>query len=177
MATTLNRRATDLEQDYQAQIFKDIANTRRMFYFSYAIIWIAIISLCVFGYWRNAPYLIFELQQYKADVHPDPILGNGNEQLTVSFDYCKYDDLPAKVKRTLIGSRVSISLPVDHQEPLAVGCGRAERNLLIPKINNTGTYHIHYEVTYKVNPIRNVTVEYDTQDFEITKEGDFQSFP
>lgn len=148
-----------------------------MFYISFAIIFATLLSMGVFAYWKTAPYKVFELKQYKADVEPDPVIGNGKESLTVSFDYCKYTPLQAQVTRTLIGSRISIDLPVDHQTKLPVGCGKANRAFLIPKINNTGTYHIHYHVIYKVNPVRFVDVDYDTQDFEITSEGAANALP
>lgn len=171
------RRSTDLDPDYQAQIHKDLSNTRRMFYVCIGVIGLAIASMMLFAYWKTAPYDVFELKQYKADVAPDPVVGNGLETMTVSFDYCKYSPLTAVVTRTLIGSRIEIALPVDHQRPLDTGCGRAERSFLIPKINNTGTYHIHYHVEYTVNPVRKVYVDYDTQDFEITSEGALDALP
>lgn len=88
------------------------------------------------------------------------------ETLNYEFEYCKIRNVPAKMYGTYIDT-VKIDMPViEIKTP--IGCGSRIANFYkIPKLLPSGTYHFEVELIYQVNPIREVRVQYRTEDFEI----------
>jgi hypothetical protein len=62
---------------------------------------------------------------------------------------------------------VKIDMPVVEINS-AIGCQkRISDYYKIPKILPSGNYHFEVELVYQVNPLREVSVKYKTQDFKI----------
>ncbi len=117
-------------------------------------------------YWLNAPYHPLELHQSPAPVSPRQVKANGI--LFAHFDYCKSINATDRITRDLVGDKVVINLPPQVQlANTPVGCQEIDAPIVLPNVMTYGKYHIHYTIVYKVNPIREVTIEFDTEEFEI----------
>lgn len=88
------------------------------------------------------------------------------EDLNYVIDYCKHRNVPAKMYGSYIDT-VKIDMPVVEIK-IPVGCGsRISSYYKVPKILPSGIYHFEVELVYEVNPLREVSVKFQTQEFEI----------
>ena len=78
---------------------------------------------------------------------------------------CKYTNTPTTIGRRFVND-VVISLP-----PLVAtgqkGCKEYDVPVLIPDILPPGVYYLDMTATNRVNPLREITVHYRTEEFEI----------
>lgn len=88
------------------------------------------------------------------------------EQLTYAFEFCKNTNVSAKMYGSYYDT-VKIDMPVIEINS-STGCQKRINDYYkIPKILPSGKYHFEVELVYQVNPLREVSVRYKTQDFKI----------
>jgi len=91
------------------------------------------------------------------------------EVFDLEISYCKYLPLSARMTRQFIDG-VIYTLPEIISGNAPSGCGtNIAKDINIPLELTPGTYYYKQTMTYKVNPIREVVVEFQTPTFEVIK--------
>jgi hypothetical protein len=128
-----------------------------------ALIFIA----CFIGliaFWLFYPYKVLVLKN-----NPAPVLADSVEagQMVVYFsDFCRYTNLPAIVTRQFIDG-VVYTTPSENVTDIA-RCDRRIVSVRVPPTLMPDKYHIKVIVQIKVNPIRTMTYEFLTEEFNVT---------
>lgn len=90
-----------------------------------------------------------------------------NDVLVLEIDYCKNTEKQGEVRTSFVSESREIFLPV-VSEQYDEGCFFQDIPILIPEELPVGTYHIHFEATYDLNPIKkNVTIMFQSQKFTV----------
>lgn len=95
-----------------------------------------------------------------------PQTQKADQLVFVGVNYCKTQDIAGTVRRTLISSTQRLVLPI-QSDAGPVTCQQVDAPELIPKGAVPDKYHFHFEITYKVNPIKTVVESFDSEDFVI----------
>lgn len=140
--------------------------THKGFYVAVGALSVAFLTLALIVYWVVFPYQILEIKNNPVPVKP-PKLRIG-ETLKQKHNYCKYSDARGILRRVMIGETTKIGLP-DQADVTPPICTEATLETEIPEQTPTGKYHIHYTMTYHVNPIKDIIEEWDSQPFTVLK--------
>lgn len=83
------------------------------------------------------------------------------------YDFCKNVTADGRVIITLVNSKSQTNLPTTTERS-PKGCySNLTAPFPIPNQTVAGTYHITFRTTYKVNPLRSIVQQYDTQSFVV----------
>lgn len=130
--------------------------------------------LAVFYYWSFYPYKPLEVLNSPVPIRP-PTVQSGKDQVVIAtLRGCKNGKAIPTVTRSLIGQGSVIMTP-SYPGVLSKGCSTLDQAIIVPSFVTPGVYHWHWRVVYKVNPIRTETVQYDSQNFQITKVDSVES--
>lgn len=122
------------------------------------------VILLLFLFWWLFPYKTSEqLQPYKVI---NTTVKQG-ELLFYEIDYCKFTDKIPTVERQFVDG-IIYSVPEGNAQ-LKEGCGKVTNSIKIPSQLPPGNYYIHATVTFKMNPIRVISNEYVTEQFDVVK--------
>lgn len=136
--------------------------TRLITFISWAVLTVTAFIIIVITYWLIWPYRIMEINQVKVLT---PVVNAGDE-VQVWIDSIKYTSMPATVLREIINDH-AWSFPPTRTN---VAAGKSDWTLRIkvPFSAPTGSdYRVHTTYVYKVNPLREVVVEWQTQPFAV----------
>lgn len=128
---------------------------------SWLTIILALSLLLLVGFWLIYPYKPFVVNNVTSEIETI----NPGETYKYSVSYCKYSNLSALVSKTLVNDILIPFSPYESNIP--TGCQTRDVYTEIPDYVPSGVYHIHIVSAYQVNPIRNVTVFYETPAFII----------
>lgn len=115
-------------------------------------------------FWGLQPANILTIQNNPVPVRPKEI--SPEATVIVSPKICKTKKAEADVKRTLVSDTLLIQLP-GYTNVLPKGCTSPELAVIIPGNVPDGTYHLEYQITYKVNPIKTEVDHWHTQNFTV----------
>lgn len=91
------------------------------------------------------------------------------ENVVVTVDFCKVTDAPGRVVRKLVSDKTELLAPV-VDEALPKKCyNNLPVQVPIPDQTPLGKYKVVYRVTYKTNPLHEVTEEFESQQFEVVQ--------
>lgn len=84
----------------------------------------------------------------------------------LKVDFCKKVNTVGKVRSSFVSPSREVFLPMydDRSDPR---CQVAELPVLIPKDLPPGEYHVHYHITYQVNPLKQVVEDFDSKSFKV----------
>jgi hypothetical protein len=132
---------------------------------SFITLTMAFLLISVAIYWLVYPYRVLEI---KGSVFP--IL---NENKTIKrghvlyfeSDNCKFMNITATTSRTFVDT-------LNYYIPMTItnvrkGCGKVTISVPVSELLPPGKYYLHNIFQYKVNPLRTITVEHDTEYFTI----------
>lgn len=120
---------------------------------AYALFW-PVRTLEIVGYSDTNP-----IQVDTPIVHP-------GEPLSYKLYYCKYTDLTATVRRTLLDGQVITLVSTPGQLP--TGCHTVTvKTAVVPETVNPGDYYLEVTVEYKINPLRTEYIKYHTNYFKV----------
>ncbi len=133
------------------------------------IIACAMMTLLVFIYWLNYSYDPLVINKLPVPVSKT-VVKQGDYQEMV-FSYCKSIGNTDHINRYLVTKTVTVIIPPPDQiGNTPKGC---RDNVVVPipisKISEIGEAQIHWVVEYRVNPIRVITEEFDSETFTIVK--------
>jgi hypothetical protein len=142
------------------------AKKKLPYYFGSAVLLLALGVALLFFFWTLQPTNVLVIKN-----QPIPAkygLFNGQRTVDTIFNYCKTGDTTGQLSYDFVSTTTVIAGPVN---PAASNSGCKDGvhiPVAIPKQAPPDTYHIHWNVSYRLNPIRIVTVQWDTQDFKVT---------
>lgn len=117
-------------------------------------------SFCLMGiflYWVFWPYRVIDFFSVKGtqETHAP------GSTFEIEIDYCKYLPLPAVVTKQFIGNHI-YTLPTQFTANTPAGCGVVHAtDIKIPVELDPGSYTFIQTMTYKVNPVREVSVVFN----------------
>jgi hypothetical protein len=115
-------------------------------------------------YWLYGPSEV--LQVHNSPVPVRPTSQKADQLVFLIVNYCKLQAKPGTVRRALVSSTIRVMLPIQTDNGPTT-CTQVDAPLLIPKGIVPDTYHVHIDVTYQLNPLRQVTESLDSQDFVV----------
>jgi hypothetical protein len=103
---------------------------------------------------KNAPFPTRIIQQ------------DGERLVLMDIDYCKNLSVDGKVRISFVSKASEVLLPLsDDKQPAQ--CLKTSLPVLIPKQLPDDIYHVHFRTTYKINPLKTVTQEFDSVPFKV----------
>jgi hypothetical protein len=124
----------------------------------------------VMAYWLFWPYQTLQINNFASNglVTTQGTVYRLGQPVVYMLDYCKYTDVPSIVHRVLVdGEEIALS---DSTGYLALGCHKTfVETATIPETINPGVYYLDITVIYPVNPIRQVTIHYRTNSFDVIR--------
>lgn len=133
--------------------------------FAALVILCAAAFLLVCGYWMFWPVRLLEAKQPLHIITTDIQKG---KELVYEFDYCRYTTLDALSSRQIICRNRMYILP-DVRGNVPPGCAKGRRSIFLPSEMDPDTCFVHFSSTFVVNPLRTVTLLFDTESFVIRK--------
>ncbi len=133
------------------------------YYFALGTIFLALLLIFIVGFWLLYPYKPLVLNTPKFKVLT-PIVKQGGVLQYVS-DYCKYMKLSATTTRSFVNGIIYNVPSIDTNRPC--GCFKTTFQVDIPKELPVGKFYMHLIYKYKVNPIRTIVVEQNTEEFTV----------
>jgi len=89
----------------------------------------------------------------------------------LTLDYCKKIDVNGSLRVSFVSATREELLPVAPERG-PVGCNHdVEVPIVVPIDLTPDTYHIHFRSTYRINPFRTVTEEFDSKSFKVVSNG------
>jgi len=113
-------------------------------------------------------WVLFPYKPLSINNHPYPVITKEvkkGDALLFKMDYCKFTDKKATVTRRFTDSLLYV-MP-DITAVNEAGCRKQLISEEIPQNLPAGEYIMDFYYTYKVNPIREVTVHARTQKFQV----------
>ena len=138
--------------------------TRNFKIIKYLSIFILYSFVALFGYWTFYPYNPLEIE-YPIEVLT-PIVAEG-EMVYVNFDFQKNTKIKPDISMALVDG-IEFALP--SHTPINIPGTTSDKIVGILKIPTTipcGQYYISFSADYQMNPIRIITVDYQTEVFII----------
>jgi len=126
------------------------------------ILFITGLILLIF-FWYNWPYKVVE---FKEPIHILTPIVHVGENLIYELDYCKHVDIPATLSKEYIDGVVYAAPPVVVNNPK--GCGIKNGITLVPNLLE-GVYSMRFSYSYKMNPIRTITIVVESEKFEVRR--------
>jgi hypothetical protein len=119
----------------------------------------------VFMIWWVYPYKTVKINQQPYIVSEKVIKQGG--QLGYVIDACNYTDVVPTVNKQFVDG-IIYTVP-DGVVRLPDGCNKTIVSVKVPKSLPTGEYTLKIFVSYKMNPIRIITSQYQTEKFSVIK--------
>ncbi len=132
----------------------------------YGTVVIFILFASVTYYWLTKEYKLFTFNKVtvqKGSISP-------GEAVVFKYDYCKHVDTPVKTESKLVGTYQVYDRPTMTNSQKK-GCYKFDIPVVILEDRNPDTYHFHYTLCSKVNPIREVCEEHISPMFKVATES------
>lgn len=137
-------------------------NWLRVIGYPTSIIFVAFVILIT--YWLVYPYKTIEItgsRLLETDV-------KAGDAIHYELDYCKYTKKHALLTKSFVDGVVYRTVTKVSNVPC--GCGTAIIAVDVPDHLPPATYYIRADILYKMNPIREIEVQYETDRFNVTGE-------
>lgn len=146
---------------------KEITNKVSKFF--YLVLLVGVLMAGLFYYWTFIPYNPITINNAPVPIRPVSLASGTDTTVIATLKSCKHTTVTPIVTRTLIGEGVEITTPSYSGVINGPGCQTLQQAIIMPQFTPPGTYHIHWHVAYQMNPIRTVVVQYDSENFTVTK--------
>ena len=113
--------------------------------------------------WLLFPYKTLEINNVPYPVTPRVEQGG---VVIFEMDYCKYTDKEVVISRRFVDG-IIYTLPEMITAHNEMGCSVSYLTEEVPENLPAGNYYMKFYYTYEVNPIRKITIQARTQEFEI----------
>ena len=132
-----------------------------------SLVFIALIG-CIIFFWLNWPYNPAYFRTKTNKVITKTV--KAGDVVAFETDYCKNINIPVKVSSSFING-IIFSTP-ETITNLPVGCNVKTVYKSVPKELPSGKYYIRTYYRYEVNPIRTITIQQNTDTFEVINDQD-----
>lgn len=144
-------------------------SVRKLPLLGYLGLFITLTAVGLFYFWSFYPYKPLNVLNAPVPIRPVQLASGVDTTIIATLKSCKSTTVLPAVTRTLVGQGVVITTPTYIGVLRTAGCHTLDQAIILPQFTPPGTYHIHWVVVYKMNPIRDVTVQYDSENFQVTK--------
>lgn len=142
---------------------KNLDWTKVIIYLTFAILVGAISTLL---YWGFRPYEVYENVEQPYRVLNDNKQVQAGTPVFVEQVYCKRGNYPARVSIVLEDGYYEVIKTIETR--VEGGCySSVSKSALIPFYTSPNTYRIKYKIEVRVNPIRSVSYELYSENFEV----------
>ena len=128
---------------------------------SFGTILSAFTLVLLFSYWLIYPYKPLEVKE------PIEIINHtiqSGDNVLYEIEYCKNMDIPVTIRRRFVDGLV-YHIPEFTTQMNDMGCREQIIAIEVPKKLPPGEYKLYTEFVYHVNPIRDVVVKVDSENF------------
>lgn len=133
--------------------------------FSYIVVGMGFIFMLHIWFMLLYPYKTVEITAPAVVLNEGKVVKRG-EPVLYQVQYCKYTDNSAMVYRSLVDSIV-INFPT-FSSNLPRGCSTyTGETPNVPLTTQVGKYHLNIRLEYKMNALRTISHEFNTEDFTI----------
>lgn len=119
----------------------------------------------IFMFWWIYPYKTVNINYQPYLINNKEIKQGG--QLNYIINACNYTEIVPTVTKQFVDGIV-YSVP-DSVVSLPMGCNKTIVSVKVPKSLPIGEYKLKIFVSYKMNPIRNIISNYETEKFSVVK--------
>jgi hypothetical protein len=116
------------------------------------------------SYWILAPGDVLVIHNGPVPIRPTTITAGSSAIL--AYDYCKNSDTAGTLKTSVISARTELLVP-ETAERSPKACAKIDVPIIIPPQAVPDTYHFHFKAVYRLNPFRQITVEWDSMPFTV----------
>ena len=132
---------------------------------SWLVITTALGLLLLAGYWLFYPYKTTEFKSSVLRVESQTV--KAGEDLVYYVDYCKYTDVLPEISKTFVDGIIYVAPP--SISSTKKGCGTNKIQVAVPKNLPAGVYHLNLTYRYKMNPVREIDINIETEKFTVIK--------
>lgn len=115
------------------------------------------------GYSLFYPFKTIELQDKLIPVIIKQV--HAGEKLQVKYNFTKFTDEQAEINITLVNHVILNLNP--YYLSLVSGEYHKIGFIEIPSFSPLGTYHAIVNIKYKINPLRTISLDFQTEDFQV----------
>jgi hypothetical protein len=119
----------------------------------------------LFTFWIFYPYKPIAIHKISILNLDKKVLAG--DYIVYQMDYTKYVDLDGAMTRKLVNEFIIDLTDTITTNPVGTGVNRMI--IPIPKYADPGKYKLRFTITYKVNPIRSVTIDAESEEFIVTE--------
>lgn len=130
--------------------------------YAYSTLGIAAAFVLLILYWLIYPLKTLDV---KGVASVDRKVVVAGDSLVYSFEYCRYTDKPAEITRQFIDDIIYTTEAITVIEKER--CDERDVLVRIPSSLPPDRYHIKVISRIKVNPIKTITTEFITEEFEV----------
>lgn len=130
----------------------------------YTTLAVLVIGASTLVYWTFEADDVLTVKNQPVPVRPKEI--NPEATVILSPNVCKNLPVPGIIRRTLVSKSSKILLP-DYYNNFPVGCNNRDLAVIIPGQTPDDVYHLEFDVTYVINPLKTVVEHWYTQDFTV----------
>jgi hypothetical protein len=133
---------------------------------AYFTFFMALSLMCYFSYMLFYPFKTVDL--YNGNYKTTKLIYKQGEILTLKLNYHKYINKPATVVRSFYNDLIYTLPTIETNNPM--GTNECVSGLTsIPKELPPGKYTFKSNVTFKINSFRNISIDMETNEFEVIK--------
>lgn len=135
---------------------------RFSYYISLIIILLASALILLVSFWLFWPYKVAEVET-PLKVMNSPV--EKGQHIIAEIHFCKYKDVVGVANTELINTLI-YHLPTSTGKA-PVGCYEKKISWQIPQALPSGNYFLRESVVYQVNPLKKITISFETEKFEV----------
>ncbi len=152
------------DAELKQQIEQISIKNRLLYFIAGSITVVALFTIALVTYWMIYPTSPLTITEPLKVLNPNHEVENGGV-LILDAEFCKNTDVSGEVQISLIGKSVTVLTTV--REGLPKGCNHTPTKVQLPVLLNIEDRKVHYKVTYKLNPLRTVVKEFESENFKI----------
>jgi hypothetical protein len=147
----------------------DLVNARRhnilLDILGYSSIGAVTLSMLVIGFWWFYPYKVITYDHTPFHIVQRDKKAETGTALSYEYNYTKYMNIAPTVTKQFVDGIVFESASAITVKP--IGSGHVISEIPIPQTLPPGKYHLKITASYKVNPIRTITIINETESFTV----------
>lgn len=148
---------------------KEITKTKWISRVGYVVLVAALVGIGTIAYWLNQPDKVLEIKNQpipirtiRPEAHPDGVV-------ILKYSYCKNYDVEGRIRTSFVNDKVEIFLPAATDRTEKICRDDIEVPYVVPPQLTPGKYKMHFRATYKINPLKEAVIEWDSQEFDVAE--------
>lgn len=158
-----------MKHDEEVEIERQRRPLKVAMFITIGLLMLGVITVGLLAFWTLAPDDVLTVKNNPVPVRTIRDHPKAGGVAILDVNYCKNIKATGTVRPSFISTDREIFLPT-YQEKQDPVCREVEVPVLIPRDIPPGMYHVHFRVTYNVNPLKSAIIEtLDSKPFEVFK--------